>query len=416
MDNSSAKMKIHYAPHRGAAYGQAEIDAVVETLKSGWLAGNGPKSAEFETKIAEKFNKKFGIFTNSGSSSVLLGLASLKLPPNSEIITASCTFSTTVAPIVQLGLTPVFCDIAGNGRFVPTTEQVIEKITPRTRVILLPNLIGDMPDWTELHERLIAMGVRDKIILFEDSADTIPRPETKSPSDISICSFYSSHTITTCGSGGSCMFNSEALARKARGIRDWGRVGSDNEEMSARFDGSTIDGIPYDVKFLYNELGYNFKSSEVNAAFGLVQLGRLDEIVAHRSAIFARYMERLAPLAAQNLLILPARHNQNWMALALVMGDADTQSRTDLLTYLENNQVQTRVCFAGNITRHPAYRQYLVDMPESDRVMADGFLLGCHHGMSLADCDRVCDLIFAFFRGSASPEPHAHPNEERKGD
>ena len=369
--------KVWYAPNKKQAYGDDEIKAVVDCLNDGWLAGFGPKTIEFEEKISTLFGKKYGLFVNSGSSAILLGLNTLNLQPGDEVITPACTFSTTLAPIIQCGLKPVFCDVQ-IGTYVPSVEQVCEKITDKTKVILLPNLIGSKPDWKEIRKRT-------DLILFEDSADTITyTPET----DISITSFYSSHLITACGSGGMLMVNDDKRLKRATMFRDWGRIGDNSEDIKTRFEYS-IDGIPYDYKFLYGAIGYNMKSSEVNAAFGLVQVSRLEEIKKKRKLIFNRYIENLKDIKE---LTLPINtFNSDWLAIPFMY-----KNRLELLTYLEQNNIQTRVCFAGNVTRHPVYRQYLQVFPNADRIMAEGFLLGAHHGMNVEDVDYVCSKIKEF--------------------
>jgi CDP-6-deoxy-D-xylo-4-hexulose-3-dehydrase len=372
--------KIWYAPNQKEAYGQAEIDAVVDSLNDGWLAGFGPRTIEFERKVSALFSKKHGLFVNSGSSAIILGLNALNLQPGDEVITPACTFSTTVAPILQCGLTPIFCDVEF-GTYVPTPQQVCSKITDKTKIILIPNLVGSKPDWAEIRKL-----AGTDMILFEDSADTITfTPDT----DISITSFYSSHLITAGGSGGMVMFNEEKLLKRATMFRDWGRIGDNSEDIQTRFEFS-IDGIPYDYKFLYGAIGYNMKSSEMNAAFGLVQISRLEEIKEKRRTVFNRYLEKLKDVSE---LILPINtFNTDWLAIPFM-----TSRRLELLTFLENNNIQTRVCFAGNITRHPVYRQYLEVFPNSDRIMAEGFLLGAHHGMTVDDVDYVCSKINEFF-------------------
>jgi CDP-6-deoxy-D-xylo-4-hexulose-3-dehydrase len=375
--------KIWYAPNKKEAYGDEEIQAVVDCLNDGWLAGFGPKTVEFERRVSALFGKRHGLFVNSGSSAILLGLSALDLEPGSEVVTPACTFSTTLAPILQSGLTPVFCDVE-IGTYVPSADQVCEKITEKTRVILLPNLIGSKPDWAEIRRRI---DKTNAIFLFEDSADTITlTPET----DIAITSFYSSHLITACGSGGMLMVNDEKLLKRATMFRDWGRIGDNSEDVKSRFEYS-IDGIPYDYKFLYGAIGYNMKSSEVNAAFGLVQIDRLEEIRSKRRALFLRYIENLKDIPELTMPI--NRFHTDWLAIPFM-----AQNRMELLTFLEDNHIQTRVCFAGNVTRHPAYREkYLQSFPNSDRVMAEGFLLGAHHGMTIDDVDYVCSKMLEFF-------------------
>ena len=377
--------KIWYAPNKKEAYGDLEIQAVVDCLNDGWLAGFGPRSVEFEQKVSALFAKKCGLFVNSGSSAILLGLNALNLQKEDEVITPACTFSTTLAPVIQCGLKPVFCDVE-IGTYVPTAEQVCAKITDKTKVILLPDLIGSKPDWSKIKEQLTNLN-RTDIVLFEDAADTITEtPET----DIAITSFYSSHLITAAGSGGMVMFNDEKLLKRATMFRDWGRIGDNSEDVKTRFEYS-IDGIPYDYKFLYGAVGYNMKSSEMNAAFGLVQISRIEEIREKRRTVFNRYLENLKDL--EDKLVMPINtFNSDWLAIPFM-----TPRRLELLTYLEENNIQTRVCFAGNVTRHPVYREYLEIFPNADKIMAEGFLLGAHHGMVVEDVDYVCAKIREFF-------------------
>jgi CDP-4-dehydro-6-deoxyglucose reductase, E1 len=383
--------KVWYAPNKFEAYGEEEIKAVEACLRDGWLAGFGPRSKEFEEKISKIFGKKLGIFVNSGSSACLLALASIDLPKGSKVITPACTFSTTIAPIIQLGLKPVFVDVELT-TYVPSIKSIINLLTSNEeemfkdiKAIMIPNLIGNKPNWSLLRSELKAIG-REDIILIEDSADTITYTED---SDISTTSFYASHIITAGGAGGMVMFNNEKFRNRALQYRDWGRIGDDSEVMDDRFN-HKVDGIPYDHKFLYGVLGYNFKSSEMNAAFGLVQLERFKKFEGMRRANFERYLQNL-----QNLkeIVLPNDSiKPNWLAIPL-----QTDDRLGLLTFLEENNIQTRVTFAGNVTRHPIYREYLQEFTNSDTIMKNGFLLGAHHGMTLEDVDYVCDKIKEYF-------------------
>lgn len=376
--------KVWYAPYKFESYGEEEIKAVEESLRSGWLGGQGPKSAEFEEKIAKRFGKKYGVFVNSGSSACLLAIAALGLPKGSKIITPACTFSTTLAPIIQLGYEPVFCDV-GLTTYVPTVADILALITDDVKAIMIPNLIGNKPDWFGLQEGLRLIG-RTDIYVIEDSADTITRTEE---TDVATTSFYASHVITAGGIGGMVMFNDEKLVTKCLQYRDWGRLGDDSEIIDDRF-GHIVDGIPYDHKFLYSVLGYHMKASEMNAAFGLVQLDRFQKFSEIRRANFERYLTRLQGVGD---IVLPNDSMKpNWLAIPL-----QTASRFELLTFLENNNIQTRVTFAGNVTRHPAYRQYLQDFTNADTIMKNGFLIGAHHGMTIEDVDYVCDKIEEFF-------------------
>ncbi len=385
----SAPKKIWYAPNGFESYGEDEIKAVEKCLRDGWLAGFGKYSIEFEERVASAFSKRYGLFVNSGSSACLLAVASLNAPAGKEVVTPACTFSTTVAPIIQMNLKPVFCDVELD-KYVPSAEAVTKKVTSETVAIMIPNLIGNKPNWPKLRALLTEMG-REDIVLIEDSADTVTStPET----DISTTSFYASHIITACGSGGMVMFNSDLHLKRATMYRDWGRIGSNVEDVSERFAHS-VDGIPYDYKFLYGVLGYNMKSSEVNAAFGLVQLDRFEKYKHVRRSNIKRYMENLQ--GVPGLLLPDDSQSPNWLAFPI-----QCEKRLQLLTFLESNDVQTRVCFAGNITRHPPYRQYMEAFPNADAIMGKGCLLGAHHGMGTEEVDRVCQLIKAFVAENGS--------------
>ena len=383
--------KVWYAPNKFEAYGEEEIKAVEECLRDGWLAGFGPRSIEFEEKVAKYFGKKLGLFVNSGSSACLLAIAGLNLPEGCKIITPACTFSTTLAPIIQLGYKPLFVDVNLNS-YVPEVKDIIalledveEDMFHDVKAIMIPNLIGNKPDWKLLKEELKRIG-REDIFLIEDSADTMTyTPET----DVATTSFYASHVITAGGQGGMVMFNDEKHLLRAKSFRDWGRMGDDSEIMDDRFN-HKVDGIPYDHKFLYSVLGYHMKACEMNAAFGLVQLERFKKFSNIRRANFERYLELLDGVGD---LILPDDSiKPNWLAIPL-----QSEKRFELLSFLEENNVQTRVTFAGNVTRHPVYREYLQEFENADIIMKNGFLLGAHHGMTIDDVDHVCGLIKIFF-------------------
>ena len=370
--------KIWYAPNTFEAYGEEEIKAVEECLRDGWLAGFGKRTIRFEERVSEIFGKKQGLFVNSGSSAILLGLCALDLPKGSEIVTPACGFSTTVAPLMQLGLNPVFCDV-GLDTYVPSVEQLQEVVTPDTKCIILPNLIGNVPDWEAIREAF------PNVTLFEDSADTLTHTEC---TDISTTSFYASHVITAGGIGGMVMFNDDVHLKRALMFRDWGRIGDNIEEPGERFNHS-VDGIPYDWKFLYGVAGYHLKACEMNAAFGLVQLDKLEGFLKIRRQNVERYLENLKDCSYYTLP--DDSKSPNWLAIPLQCPD-----RLELVNFMEANDVQTRVTFAGNITRHIAFREYLDTFENADTIMKDGFLLGAHHGMSIDDVDHVCNLLKTF--------------------
>ena len=322
-----------------------------------------------------------GLFVNSGSSAILLALAALDLPKGSEVVTPACGFATTVAPILQLGLVPKFCDVELK-TYVPAPWHVVSAVTHRTKCVLIPNLIGNVPDWEGI--RSVCPGIP----LIEDSADTITRTEC---THISTTSFYASHVITAGGVGGMVMFNNVEQYKRALMFRDWGRIGDNIEEPSERFNHS-VDGIPYDWKFLYGVAGYHLKACEMNAAFGLVQLDKLEGFLKLRRQLIERYLENLKECSYYTLP--DDSKTPNWLAIPLQCND-----RLGVIKYLEENDVQTRVTFAGNITRHPAFREFKQDFDTADTIMKNGFLLGAHHGMTIDDVDRVCNLLKNFAKG-----------------
>uniref|UniRef100_A0A6V2E289 RmlD-like substrate binding domain-containing protein n=1 Tax=Ditylum brightwellii TaxID=49249 RepID=A0A6V2E289_9STRA len=377
--------KHWYAPNKFEAYGEEEIEAVVECLRDGFLAP-GPKTEAFERSVCELFGKDYGLMVNSGSSANLIALNAFGFRPGDEVVTAACTFSTVVAPLAQLGVTPVFVDVE-LGTYVPSVDAIIDAITPRTVMIWLPNLVGSKPDWESLRQRT-------SLPLWEDSCDTITKT---SVTDVSTTSFYASHMVTAGGGGGMIMANDENFMKKCKMYRDWGRVGNNIENMIERFKNNNVDGIPYDGKFLYGVIGYNMKATEMNAAFGIVQLTKLPQITSKRRANFQRFLVNLEEV--KDFYGLPVNGTKfDWLAFPLT-----SPYRQEILEYLESKNIQTRVTFCGNIARHPAYRSLYFEehggdenFPIADRIMAEGFLLGCHQGVTFKQIDRACNLLKDF--------------------
>jgi CDP-6-deoxy-D-xylo-4-hexulose-3-dehydrase len=380
--------KHWYAPNKFEAYGEEEIAAVEKCLRDGFLAP-GPRTDQFAASVASLFAKKCALMVNSGSSANLIALNAFGFKPGDEVVTAACTFSTVIAPLVQLGVKPIFVDVVRE-TYVPSTDIVINAITPKTVMIWLPNLIGSKPDWAEIRRR-----APKGMALYEDACDTI---DETPQSDVSITSFYASHMITAGGGGGMIMANDEAFIDKCRMYRDWGRIGNNSEDLTDRF-GSSVDGIPYDGKFLYGVIGYNMKSTEMNAAFGNVQLTKLPRFRKIRRANFERFLNNLSG-TSYGLPAEPHGFVCHWMAFPLL-----SKHRNKILKWLESNNIQTRVTFAGNNLRPPPYRsntEYYGTQrggsrfPAADAIMAEGFLLGCHHGTTFAQIDRACELLKEF--------------------
>lgn len=397
-------MRVHYAE---AVYGPEEIEAVVNVLEdSPHALMAGPRVAEFEQAVATLFGKSDGIMVNSGSSANTVAVASLGLGAGAEVITPALTFSTTVAPLVQAGLIPAFVDVE------PDTYNIdaaaIERMVgPATRAIMVPNLIGNLPNWALIRE----IADRHQLRVIEDSADTIGSTYRGEPtgrlSDIATTSFYASHVITAAGFGGMVSTSDPAITEKAKLLRGWGRTSSvraESEDIADRLNVS-VDGVAYDAKFMFDELGYNFLPSEISAAFGLVQLQRLDEYSRRRQDnfrwlydFFSRYEE---------WFILPRQNPDSvtpWLAFPLLVREGAPFNRTELQTAVELADVQTRVVFTGNILRQPGFadierREDDHGYPNADLVMTGGLLLGCHQGMGMPEMEYMAD-VFANFAGS----------------
>lgn len=388
--------KILYAK---AVYGEEEKQAVLKSMDNGWLA-SGVLVNQFEDAIAKLFGKKYGIAVNSGSSANLLALGSLQLPKGSEIITPAMTFSTTVAPIVQNGYVPVFVDcILGRNTI---DETLVEKaIRKKTKAIMVPHLIGSVVDVRVLKK----IARKYNLVIIEDSCDTLaPSIDGKQSafySDVTTTSFYGSHIITALGIGGMVLTDREDILNGVTTKRDWGRVGNDSEAFQSRFD-FTIDNIPYDGKFLYGELGYNMKLNEAAAAFGLEQLKKLPQFLQIRERNFTLLKEYFAQYEKWfHIPYLLENAQTNWLAFPLTIKETAPFTRYAFLEHLEKHGIQTRVMFSGNITRHPIYKtvKYRIasTLVNSDKIMASGFLLGCHHGLNTEDIKFITKVSEKFF-------------------
>ena len=276
------KNKVYYAK---ANYGHSEISAVNKVLRHqrlNLMNSNNVKS--FEKKIAKIFNKKYGLMVNSCSSANLLALSSLNLKPGSEVITPCLTFSTTVSPIIQLGLKPVLIDITLDSLLIDV-NKVEKMISKKTKAMIIPNLIGNIPNLKTLKN----LCKKYKLFFIEDSADTINSYYNNKPtgdySDISTTSFYASHVITCAGYGGMLCTNNKEFYKKALIQRGWGRNSSlfeEKESIKLRFKSNKS----YDEKYLFTDLGYNFIPSEISAAFGIEQLKKLKKFSKLRNRNF----------------------------------------------------------------------------------------------------------------------------------
>lgn len=390
-----------------ALFGKEEQEAVTSVLKNHMIVG-GDKTKDFENRIAMLFGKNYGVLLNSGSSANLIALELLKLPSGSEIITPALSFGTTLSPIYHKGLIPAFVDVEEGTHQIDITA-VEAMISPKTRAIMAPSLIGNIPDYPALRK----IADKHNLWLIEDSCDTLGatingRP-TGSYTDISTTSFYASHIITAGGMGGMICIDGSSWQKRAKVLAGWGRSSARNEtEDLSRFD-VQVDGIPYDAKFLFEELGYNFQLSEINAAFGLAQLEKLDLHAKLRKKHFATFLEFFTKY--QDYFILPKQNPQAdtaWLAFPLVVRTSAPFKRKELVIYLEQNNIQTRPIFTGNALRQPAFRELpartsLNNYPIADQVMEGSFMIGCHQGLTPEQINYVKKTFDTFFKTRLKP-------------
>ena len=394
-------------PYAQSVHGQAEIDAVVNVLKTSTQMGK--HVTELENKVAKMFSKKYGLMTNSGTSSLMLAAEALGLPEGSEVITAAFTFATTVTPILKNNLIPVFID-AEKDTLNINAERVEKFINNNTSAIWIPNMLGNVPDWDILRN----LADKYNLVLIEDSADTLGGTLRGTPTgertDLSICSFYGSHIINCAGNGGFLGVNDEKVARKARLLRSWGRTSSvfrdiaESESLDNRFN-IDLDGIPYDAKFVFEYPGYQMEPSELGAAFGLVQLSNFKNVKKKRmegfnkmEVIFKKYPDFV------RLCIPNPDADVIWMHFPFVINQDAPFTRRDLQKFFELRGIQTRPPFSGNILRQPMIKNQKISTPDSynnaDDMMRNGVLLGCHQGLNdkqFSHVSQVCEDFFAQF-------------------
>jgi len=395
--------KVYYGK---AVYDNKEINAVIKVLKNESLSlVDGQHVKQLEKRVSSIFGKKYGLMVNSGSSANLLAIASFDFKKGSEIITPSLTFSTTVAPIYQLGLIPHFIGVEKN-KFLANIKHIEKCINKKTVAIMIPNLLGNIAEWKKISQ----IAKKYKLKVIEDSADTIgytiKNKNSGKFSDIATNSFYASHIINGAGTGGIVCFNDYNLYQRAKLLRGWGRSSAhfnESESIKDRFN-VKISGIDYDAKYIFSDLGYNFLPSEISAAFALEQIKKLKENIRIRNKNFD-YLKKFFSKYI-DLFNLPEQYENvktPWLAFPLVIKKNAYFKRRDMQIYFEKNNIQTRTIFTGNILRQPAmknrkYKKHPDTDFIADDVMKNGILLGCHQGMKKSELDYICQIFLNFLK------------------
>jgi CDP-4-dehydro-6-deoxyglucose reductase, E1 len=404
---------VRYA---GRVFDENELVALVDASLDFWLT-EGRYCEEFSSKIGEFLGVENVLLTNSGSSSNLLALSALtsgklkdrRLSPGDEVITVAAGFPSTVTPIVQNQLVPVFVDID-----IPTYDVSVtaleRAISPKTRAIFLAHTLGNPFDV----DAVTALAQRHGLWLVEDNCDAFGSSYrgrlTGTFGHLSTISFYPAHHITT-GEGGAVVTPDESLARLVRSFRDWGRdcycAGGENNTCGKRF-GQQFGTLPagYDHKYVYSEIGYNLKMTEMQAAVGAAQMDKLSSFGAARRRNFARYTELLTK--HEEHLILPRATegaDPSWFAYVISVRKEAPFTRNAIVSFLNEHRIETRNIFAGNMVRQPAFANLGPDryrivgqLDNTDFVMNNTFFLGTYPGLTDSMLERISGCIDEFMK------------------
>ncbi len=415
-----------YIPPSGKVMDAEDCGTLIDSALDMWLTA-GRYAERFETELAEKFGTRYAKLTVSGSAANLLAFACLtswklgdkRIKPGSEVITVAAGFPTTVSPIVQYGCIPVFVDvdIATHNVDVDLLEAAI---TDKTSAVMIAHSLGNPFDVARVAEFCRAHG----LYLIEDCCDafgaTIGGRQVGTFGDVATLSFYPAHHITM-GEGGAVMVNSPLLAKTVESFRDWGRdcyckPGEDNT-CNKRF-GWRLGTLPkgYDHKYTYSHVGYNLKVSDMQAAVGVSQLSKLDRFIERRRANFAGLTKRLREAGLDKIYHLPEAtpdSEPSWFGYLLTLRDDTGIDRNRLVKTLEERKIGTRMLFAGNLTRQPAFQHvdYRVhgDLTNTDKIMNNSFWIGVWPGIDDARMDYMVKVLEQLTREmqTGSPEPVA---------
>lgn len=401
---------VRYA---GRVYDAEEVVNLVDSSIEFWLTA-GRYADEFENRIAEQLGGTDGILVNSGSSANLVAVSALTSPllgqrqlkPGDEVITAAAGFPTTINPIIQNGLTPVFVDVE-LGTYVPTFERITEAVGPKTRAIFMAHTLANPFPVA----RLRGFCDENGLLLVEDCCDALGSTHAGKPCGsfgiAGSLSFYPAHHITM-GEGGAVVTADPDYARAARSFRDWGRdcycAAAENNTCGRRFS-QQCGTLPfgYDHKYVYSHIGYNLKVTDMQAAVGCAQLDKLPRFVAARRRNFAELSKGLRSYADR--LILPeasADSDPAWFGFPITVRSGVGFGRTDLTRFLEEKKVETRNIFGGNLLRQPAYaaieHRVAGQLTNSDIVMNDSFFIGCYPGIGPAQLTYMLEVFAEFFK------------------
>jgi CDP-6-deoxy-D-xylo-4-hexulose-3-dehydrase len=395
-------------PVTGKVYGEAEITAAVQASLDFWLT-SGPYTEKFESRFAKIVGMRHASMVNSGSSANLLALTALTSPllgeralkPGDEVLTVAAGFPTTVTPIIQNGLMPVYVDVDLE-TYVANSEALEAAITPKTKAIMMAHTLGNPFD-LDLVENLAK---KHDLWVVEDSCDalggTYRGKNLGTFGDLSTYSFYPAHHITT-GEGGAVLAKKISMKPILESFRDWGRdcwcaPGCDNTCLK-RYQWQ-LGGLPegFDHKYIYSHIGYNLKSGDIQAAIGLAQLDRLDSFIELRRRNWSYLLNGLSDLSEYLILPRAAEHSDpSWFGFALTVRQESPIKRNQLVQDLNENKIATRLLFAGNLLRQPGFihspRRVAGELKNTDIVMNDSFWIGVWPGLTIPMLDYMIETI-----------------------
>jgi len=402
------KTPLNYA---GRVFDKQEMVNLVDASLDFWLTA-GRYAAEFEIKLAKFLGVKFCLLTNSGSSANLLAISALTSPllkdrrlrKGDEVITTACGFPTTLNPILQNQLVPVFVDVE-IGTYNIRAELIAKAITRKTKAIFIAHTLGNPADIGSI----LKIAKKYNLWLIEDNCDALGSKfkgrYTGTFGDISTCSFYPAHHITM-GEGGAVLTNNPLLRKIVMSFRDWGRdcwCASGQDDTCARRFTRKFDGLPYgyDHKYVYSHIGYNLKVTDMQAAVGVAQLKKLPGFIAARKKNFAFFMKHFKPY--EKYLILPKTAqvaDPSWFGFPILVKTDAAFTRSNLVNYLERNKIATRMLFGGNLTKQPAYKdaKYRIygSLRNTDIVMNNLFWIGVYPGLNYPRLNYMKNIIIEF--------------------
>lgn len=402
---------IHYA---GRVFDAEELGRLVDSSLDFFLTA-GRFADEFEAQFAEYFGLSAAHLVNSGSSANLVAVTALTSPklgerrlrPGDEVITVAAGFPTTVAPILQNRLVPVFVDVS-LGDYTALPARLEEAVGPRTRAIVMAHTMGVPFDL----DTVTRLAKDHHLWVVEDNCDALGSRYrgqlTGTFGDLSTVSFYPAHHITM-GEGGCVLTGNETLSRIARSIRDWGRdcycAGGENNTCGKRFS-QQFGALPqgYDHKYVYTHVGYNLKVTDMQAAIGVAQLAKLEGFIARRKANFQRLQAMLEPHADRLLLPhAPPNTDPSWFGYVVTVRDDAGFTRDELTRFLEANRIETRNLFSGNLLRQPAFadieHRVVGDLANTDIIMQRTFFVGVYPGLDEARLEYMGSVFDRFLRG-----------------